>query len=91
MDMDSENTEKGPKAKNCCENHYQTFEIDDDYHSSFAQLILNLDFVIALVHTFLNIALFSETEKSPYAHYSPPSCPVSMNTGKKAVMMITVE
>ena len=72
MDMGAENTEKGPKAKNCCENQYQTFEIDGDYHPGFAQLIFNLDFVVALVHTFLSIAPVPETEKSPYAHYSPP-------------------
>ena len=73
MDRGAEpNTEKGPKSKNCCENDYQTIEIEDDYHSSFAPLLFNLDFVVALAHTFLNIAPVAETEKSPYAHYSPP-------------------
>src|SRR5690554_3500545 len=74
MDSDSE-PENGIhyKAKPCCENHYQTLEVKDDYQpSKIVQLDFNIDFAVALVHTFLNIGLFLEADKPPYGNYSPP-------------------
>lgn len=74
MDTDCE-SEKGIhyKTNPCCENHYQSLEVEDDYHqSNIVQLNINIDFAIALVHTFLNIELFSEDDKPQYANYSPP-------------------
>lgn len=61
------------KTNPCCENHYQSLEVEDDYHqSNIVQLNINIDFAIALIHTFLNIELFSEDDKPQYANYSPP-------------------
>jgi len=64
------------KAKPCCENHYQSLEVKDDYQpSKILQLDFNLDFAVALVHTFLNIGLFPEINKPQQANYSPPLLP----------------
>src|SRR5690606_3690874 len=76
MDMDTaqdSEQEKQLKAEPCCENHYQRIEVKDDYHkSNIVQLNINVDFAIALVHTFLTIAPFAEADKPQYLHYSPP-------------------
>lgn len=70
-------TEQDPEAidytsSGCCENQYQTFEIEDDYQINLSQLSLNLDFVVAFVHSFWNVVLLSETEHPQYTNYSPP-------------------
>lgn len=74
MDTDCE-SEKGIhyKATPCCENHYQSLDVEDDYHQSkIVQHNINIDFAIAFVHAFLNIELFPEVDKPQYANYSPP-------------------
>ncbi len=58
------------ESSGCCENQYQSFEIEDDY--SLLQLSLNLDFIAAFVHSFLEIVLVPGQQHPQYAHYSPP-------------------
>lgn len=60
------------EMEGCCENDYQTLEVNDNYRSGLSQQLVNLDFAIALVYTTLNYGSFSEIEKPKYAHYSPP-------------------
>lgn len=59
------------KAKPCCENQYQTLEIEDDFKVSKASLDLSPVFVVAYIESFLNLA-FSDSTKTQYVNYSPP-------------------
>ncbi len=56
----------------CCENRYQTFQVDNDFNSYPPLSILNVDFIIALVHSDIVVALFSKAKNSFYTDYSPP-------------------
>lgn len=57
-------------SSGCCEDQYQSFEIEDDFNH--LQLSINLDFVAAFVHAFLDVVVLSEEDHPQYAHYSPP-------------------
>ena len=72
MEMATEHNskEKSLEYSGCCEDQYQSFEIEDDFN--LLQLSLNLDFVTAFVHSFLDVVLLSEEEHPQHAHYSPP-------------------
>ncbi|MBW3546452.1 MAG: hypothetical protein KY428_12795 [Bacteroidetes bacterium] len=70
-DNDCPKKGKHVQIKGCCEDHYQTIVIEDELKSAPVQ-VSSFEFALAFVHTFLNIALFSDTEKPQYSHYSPP-------------------
>lgn len=65
--------EKGKHVKTigCCEDHYQTIVVEDEFKSAPVQ-VLSFELGVAFIHTFLNIALFSVTEQSRFPHYSHP-------------------
>lgn len=55
----------------CCDNQYQSLDIDDDYKLS-VQSEINIDFVAAFFVTFFEFSFSSENEEDQYANYSPP-------------------
>lgn len=63
-------SDMGYEPSGCCEDHYQSFEIEDEFN--LLQLSINLDFVAAIVHSFLDLVILSEEEHPQLAHYSPP-------------------
>lgn len=70
MATEQRSTGTNYEVPGCCEDQYQSFEIEDDF--KLLQLSLNLDFVAAFVHSFLDVVLLSEEEHPQHAHYSPP-------------------
>ncbi|WKN45395.1 HYC_CC_PP family protein [Tunicatimonas pelagia] len=56
----------------CCENEYQSLDVDGDYEPTVVQPSLNLAFVAAFAVSFLEIAFPTKTLTSRYADYSPP-------------------
>lgn len=70
MRTEQKNSEIEYESSGCCEDHYQSFEIEDEYN--LLQLSINLDFVASFVHSFLDLVILSEEEHPQYAQYSPP-------------------
>ncbi|WP_084370505.1 HYC_CC_PP family protein [Reichenbachiella faecimaris] len=75
MDKECENDspigthiKKGP----CCENTYQSLDIEDDFKPSIVQSSVNVEFVAAFIITFLHLPISSINEEVQYANYSPP-------------------
>ncbi len=59
-------------SKPCCQNEYQTFQIEDTFKTPVIQASPNWMFVSAFVQTFLNPALYTPTSLPQYRNYSPP-------------------
>lgn len=69
----SELTHEHQLAKTpCCENEYQSLDVDGDYEPTVVQPSLNLAFVAAFAVSFLEIAFPTKISTSRYADYSPP-------------------
>ncbi|MEP2026175.1 MAG: hypothetical protein ABJH98_07745 [Reichenbachiella sp.] len=60
------------KDGQCCENTYQSLEIEDDFKPSIAQSHVNVEFVAAFVISFFHLSISSIDEEPQYANYSPP-------------------
>ena len=82
-DMDISNMDEQPcqsgqthalqfKKTPCCENEYQSLDIEDDYELTVVQPSLNFEFVAAFVVSFLKVAFLTEITSPQYANYSPP-------------------
>lgn len=59
------------KKKACCENHFDTYQVEDDFQSADIQLDLHAAFVTAFVYSFL-LPEGSVVEKTNFLAYSPP-------------------
>jgi len=60
------------KKTPCCENEYQSLDLEDDYELTVPQLSLSLEFIAAFAVSFLTVVFPSENQPSQYANYSPP-------------------
>lgn len=58
--------------KPCCQNEYQSLNLEDDFKPTITQSTVNVEFVAAFIISFLQLPLFSTNEESQYANYSPP-------------------
>jgi hypothetical protein len=56
----------------CCENQYQSLDIDDDYKRTIFQSNVNIDFIASFIVSFFQVSLFSENKENQYANYLPP-------------------
>jgi hypothetical protein len=60
------------KKTPCCENEYQSLDVEGDYELKVVQPSLNLEFVAVFAVSFLRIAFPTEIPSPQYANYSPP-------------------
>jgi hypothetical protein len=60
------------KKMPCCENQYQSLDIDDDYKRTIFQSNVNIDFIASFIVSFFQVSLFSENKENQYANYLPP-------------------
>ena len=56
----------------CCENEYQSLDVEDDYELTVVQPSLNFEFVAAFAVSFLKATFLTEIPSPQYANYSPP-------------------
>ena len=82
-DMDMGNMDEQPcqsepthalrlKKTPCCENEYQSLDVEGDYELTVVQPSLNFEFVAAFAVSFLKVAFLTEIPSPQYANYSPP-------------------
>ncbi|MBD3627731.1 hypothetical protein [Cyclobacterium sp.] len=64
--------EKQIKKKPCCENEYQSLELEDEFKSQVIGSSFNLKFGAAFVITFTSSSNTSKADKAKYKYYSPP-------------------
>lgn len=60
------------KKKPCCENEYQSLDVEDDYKPSIVYSGISLDFVVAFTYAFFDWTGPSQSLSSQYANYYPP-------------------
>ena len=75
MPMDhSENEDDNQKdPKSCCENITEQLQVDDDVELKKADLKLNLNFSVSLIHVFIFGLDLIDTDQSTFTFYlSPP-------------------
>lgn len=73
IECESENTQRGTRLKDlpCCENHFTTIDVVDDFlksNTQFNHIITAIDFVSSVS----SHKLFQEVASKIYAEYSPP-------------------
>lgn len=56
----------------CCENKYQSLDLESDYELTVLQPNISLEFIAAFAVSFLSIIFPSENDTAQYADYSPP-------------------
>ncbi len=60
------------RKKPCCQNEYQSLDVEDDFKQTIVQSTVNVEFVAAFIVSFLQVSLASENEAPQFANYSPP-------------------
>ena len=60
------------EAPGCCDNEYQTLEIEDDFKVSLEQLQISPDFIIVYFYTSLDSDLAAGRQQRIPTDYSPP-------------------
>lgn len=56
----------------CCQNEFQTFQVDDTFKTQVLQTGPNWTFVAAFVQSFILPALHTPNTVAQYREYSPP-------------------
>ncbi|MGL1885177.1 MAG: hypothetical protein OCD76_01585 [Reichenbachiella sp.] len=56
----------------CCQNEYQSLDVEDDYKQSVLRSNVNIEFIAAFINSFILTPLFADSNESEYANYSPP-------------------
>lgn len=56
----------------CCQNEYQTFQVDDTFKTPVLQAAPNFIFVAVFVQSFLNPARYTAKALPKYRDYTPP-------------------
>lgn len=57
---------------NCCDNYYTSVESDEALFSKTSLNLINIDFFIPFVYSYLGIDLFFREYLTLYTNYSPP-------------------
>jgi len=60
------------KEKPCCENQYQSLELEDTFEPQVIGSSLNLEFVASFVITYIRRSYSSNNDNVKYNNYSPP-------------------
>lgn len=58
--------------KGCCENHYLSLDVEDDFQPSHASTQLDINFVFTFVYTYFELLNSSSKDEVIYGDYSPP-------------------
>lgn len=66
----SETTSISKKA--CCENHYLSIEVEDDFQPSIVQPDVDVNFVFTFIYTFIELLNADVEQVVAYGDYSPP-------------------
>jgi hypothetical protein len=66
------------KNIDCCDNEYQSVEIQDDYKPTLITSTANFEFIAAFISTFTSISYFSIEEDVQYTSYLPPPLEVDV-------------
>ena len=76
MDMDISCTTHESKTvlkkKNCCDNEYVSFDIEDDYNSGAEIISLNPQFLFAFTYTLYQLHLSENNQVVAFSDLSPP-------------------
>lgn len=65
-------TENHFKKKPCCENEYQSLDLEDEFQPQVIDSSINLEFVAAFFMTLIGRTYNSENDKAEYLNYFPP-------------------
>lgn len=60
------------KSKPCCENEYQTLQLDENVKSQSNVKLTNPVFLVAFVHAFIKRLVFNDQAPVQFADYTPP-------------------
>lgn len=60
------------KSKPCCENQYQSLQLDENAKLQTIENAVNPSFLVALTFSFVNYLVFNDQAFVQYADYSPP-------------------
>lgn len=76
-DMEQECEEDMPNGhqlspKPCCQNEYQTFQVDDTFKTQVIEVAPNFVFVAAFVQRFILHTLYKSDTFPKYTDYTPP-------------------
>ncbi len=58
--------------KPCCQNEYQTFQVDDTFKTQGIEVAPNFVFVASFVQSFILPTLYTPTTLPKYTDYTPP-------------------
>ncbi len=70
----STNLSKGNHFKNkpCCENEFQSFDLEDEFQHQVIEISVNLEFVAVFFITIAYRTYSTENDKEVYLNYFPP-------------------
>ncbi|MEQ9442769.1 MAG: hypothetical protein RIG62_27255 [Cyclobacteriaceae bacterium] len=68
----SSSKEEHTKKKPCCEDEFQSLELEDEFKPQVIGSSLHSEFVAAFVITFISSPNASKADKAQYINYSPP-------------------
>ena len=72
MDEACESETTTVSKKSCCENHFLSLEVEDDFQPSVIPADIDLNFVYTFVYTFIELLNSGVEQEIAYRDYSPP-------------------
>lgn len=58
--------------KSCCENHFMSLSVENEFQPTVAQPSLDVNFVFTFVYTYLELFSSNIEHETSYGEYSPP-------------------
>lgn len=76
MEKMDENCETGSETsitkKACCENHFMSLNVENEFQPTIAQPSLDVNFVFTFVYTYLELFSSNIEHETSYREYTPP-------------------
>ncbi len=73
MDENCEtDSETSISKKSCCENHFMSLGVEDDFQETIAQPQIDVNFVFTFVYTYVELLNPSSRQEVAYGDYCPP-------------------
>ncbi len=70
----SENDQEKFNREHCCDNHFQTLQVEDPYKSDIQKVDLNVQFIAAFVYSYFLFTNYSDGNQL-FSEYQSPSPP----------------
>lgn len=73
MDENCESdSETSITKKSCCENHFMSLGVEDDFQETIAQPQIDVNFVFTFVYTYFELLTSNFEQEVAFGDYSPP-------------------